>query len=65
METTKSTQSHTNVDYLLENFTVDEIIDIQNKLKLEVERKKQELKHLVGYYTPHHSNLIIHFFIDF
>ena len=48
-KTSESTTNQTNVDYLVENFTISEIIEIQNKLKLEVERKKQELKQLVGY----------------
>jgi low affinity Fe/Cu permease len=40
----------TNVDYLLQNFTINEIIDIQKKLKNDIERKKEELKQLVGYF---------------
>ncbi|CAG2113979.1 unnamed protein product [Medioppia subpectinata] len=43
-----SETSQTNVDYLLEKFTITEIIDIQNKLKTDIDRKKQELKQLVG-----------------
>ncbi|CAG2159777.1 unnamed protein product [Oppiella nova] len=43
-----SETSQTNVDYLLEKFTISEIIDIQNKLKTDIDRKKQELKQLVG-----------------
>ncbi|XP_054159248.1 conserved oligomeric Golgi complex subunit 1-like [Oppia nitens] len=40
--------SETNVDYLLEKFTIAEIVEIKDKLKTDIDRKKQELKQLVG-----------------
>ena len=52
-DSTQPTESHTNVDYLLERLTIAEIIDIQSKLKTDVDRKKQELKQLVGYEMRH------------
>ncbi len=49
----------TNVDYLLENFTINEIIDIQKKLKNDIERKKEELKQLVGYFDIYFDLLFV------
>ncbi len=38
----------TNVEYLFENYSIAEIEEIQRKLKMDIERKKEDLKQLVG-----------------
>lgn len=38
----------TNVEYLFENYSINEIEEIQKKLQIDVERKKEDLKQLVG-----------------
>lgn len=36
-----------NVEYLFENFSIGEILDIQQKLKVDIEKRKQDVKELV------------------
>lgn len=58
-EASHSAEGHTNVDYLLERLTIAEIIDIQNKLRTDVDRKRHELKQLVGYESLNHYHTLI------
>lgn len=40
-------QQTSNVEYLFENFSVSEILEIQQKLKVDIEKRKQDVKELV------------------
>ncbi len=50
------------IDSIFVKYTIDEIRDIEEKIKDDMERKKEELRSMVGYV---HISYIVLFMINF